>query len=70
MKIKEIYIRDDKDPYYDPKIIDYQNEVESVISQIRMILGTLNGQVFGDYDFGNVESYINNFGNIKSIGDE
>ena len=22
------------------------------------------------YDFGNVESYINNFGNIKSIGDE
>ena len=31
MKIKEIYIRDDKDPYYDPTIIDYQNEVESVI---------------------------------------
>ena len=52
MKVKEIYIRDEKDPYYDPTIIDYQNEVESVISQIRMILGTLNGQVFGDYDFG------------------
>ena len=52
MRIKEIYIRDDKDPYYDDTIIDYQNEVESVISEIRMILGTLNGQVFGDYDFG------------------
>ena len=52
MRIKEIYIRDDKDPYYDDTIIEYQNEVESVISQIRMILGTLNGQVFGDYDFG------------------
>ena len=52
MRIKEIYIRDDKDPYYDDTIIDYQNEVEFVISQIRMILGTLNGQVFGDYDFG------------------
>ena len=52
MRIKEIYIIDDKDPYYDDTIIDYQNEVESVISQIRMILGTLNGQVFGDYDFG------------------
>ena len=52
MRIKDIYIRDDKDPYYDDTIIDYQNEVESVISQIRMILGTLNGQVFGDYDFG------------------
>ena len=52
MRIKEIYIRDDKDPYYDDTIIDYQNEVESVISQIRMIVGTLDGQVFGDYDFG------------------
>ena len=52
MKISEIYIRDKSDPYYDPKIIDYQNEIESVISQIRMILGTLPGQVFGDYSFG------------------
>ena len=50
--IKEIYIRDENDPYYDPKIIDYKNETESVISQIRMIIGTLNGQVFGDYGFG------------------
>ena len=52
MKVKEIYIRDEKDPYYDPTIIDYDNEIESVISQIRMILGTQNGQVFGSYDFG------------------
>ena len=52
MTIREIYIRNEKDPYYDPTIIDYQNEVESVISQLRMILGTKNGQVFGDYDFG------------------
>lgn len=52
MKVKEIYIRNESDPYYDPTIIDYQNEVESVLSQIRMILGTLNGQVLGDYGFG------------------
>lgn len=52
MRIKEIYIRDEHDPYFDPTIIDYRNEVESVVSQIRMIMGTLNGQVFGDYNFG------------------
>jgi hypothetical protein len=52
MRIKEIYIRDENDPYYDPTIIDYQNEIEYVISQIRMILGTQNGQVLGDYNFG------------------
>jgi hypothetical protein len=52
MKIKEIYIRDENDPHYDPTIIDYQNEIEYVISQIRVILGTQNGQVLGDYNFG------------------
>ena len=50
--IKEIYIRDENDPYFDPTIIDYSNEVESVISQIKMILGTTNGQVLGNFDFG------------------
>ncbi len=52
MGIKEIYIRDENDPYYDPTIIDYNNEIEAVISQIRMILGTNKGQVLGTYDFG------------------
>ena len=50
--IREIYIRDENDPYFNPTIIDYSNEVESVISQIRMILGTKNGDVLGSYDFG------------------
>lgn len=52
MRIREIYIRNEKDPYYESDIIDYQNDIESVISQIRMILGTKNGEVFGMYDFG------------------
>lgn len=50
--IKEIYIRDTSDPYYDPTIIDYSNEVEDAISQVKMILGTNPGQVLGDYEFG------------------
>jgi len=52
MQIKEIYIRDENDPYYDPTMIDFNNEIESIITQIRMILGTQNGQVLGNYDFG------------------
>lgn len=50
--IREIYIRDENDPYYNPTILDYSNEVESVISQIKMILGTVPGQVFGNRQFG------------------
>lgn len=52
MRIKEIYIRDEKDPYYESGIVDYQNDLEYVISQIRMILGTKNGDVLGMYNFG------------------
>lgn len=52
MTIREIYIRDASDPYYNPTIIDYNNESESIISQLRMILGTKNGEVLGNYDFG------------------
>ena len=50
--IKEIYIRDEKDPYFEPGVIDYSNEMENIISQIKMILGTNKGQVLGEYDFG------------------
>ena len=50
--IKEIYIRDENDPYFEPGIIDYSNEMENIVSQIKMILGTRKGQVLGDYDFG------------------
>lgn len=50
--IKEIYIRDESDPYFEKGIIDYSNEMENIVSQIKMILGTRKGQVLGDYDFG------------------
>ena len=56
--IKEIYIRDEKDPFYDPNMIDYSNEVEQVISQIRMILGTKPGEVLGNYHFGIDLEYV------------
>lgn len=52
MKVKEIYVRDERDPYYNPYILDYRNEVEEIVSQIRVLLGTTPGQVFGDSFFG------------------
>lgn len=50
--IREIYIRNESDPNFIPGVIDYSNEVERVISEIKMILGTQKGQVLGNYDFG------------------
>jgi hypothetical protein len=56
--LREIYIRDENDPHYDPSMIEYTNEVENVISQIRMILGTKPGDMLGDYNFGIDLEYI------------
>lgn len=50
--VKEIYIRPENDPNFEPGIVDYTNEIESVISQIKMILGTHKGDVLGSYSFG------------------
>lgn len=59
--IKEIYIRTPDDPNYIPNMIDFTDEVESIITQIRMIIGTPTGAVFGSPDFGlDLEDYIFN----------
>ena len=49
--IKEIYLRNINDPYYDD-ILEHSSDTESIIQQVKMILGTENGQVLGDYNFG------------------
>ena len=56
--VKEIYIRTPDDPNFVPNIIDYSNEVESTLSQLKMILGTNKGDVLGTYDFGLDLSYL------------
>ena len=50
--IREIYTRNEQDPYYDSEILEHNNDIESILSQIRIILGTSKGQVLGDYNFG------------------
>ena len=56
--VKEIYIRTPDDPNFVPNIIDYSNEVESTLSQVKMILGTNKGDVFGTHDFGLDLNYL------------
>jgi hypothetical protein len=50
--VKEIYIRTEDDPMFIPGIIDYSNEIESIITKVKMLLGTVPGEVLGDSDFG------------------
>lgn len=57
--VKEIYIRDPEDPYYNDNVLDFSNPIESIISKLRMIFSTTQGDVLGDMDFGfNLEEYV------------
>jgi len=50
--IQEIYIRTPEDPNFNATILDHSNPIESIISKIRMIFGTRQGQTIGDLNFG------------------
>ena len=50
--IKDIYTRSPKDPNYVYGVLEHSDAIESIISKIKMILGTSQGQVLGDLNFG------------------
>ena len=50
--VKEIYIRNPEDPNYRYNIFEHSDPIESIIAKLRMILGTTQGQVLGDLNFG------------------
>jgi len=50
--IKDIYIRDPRDPNYQYGIYEHEDVIESIISKIKVILGTRQGKVLGDVNFG------------------
>jgi len=50
--IKDLYIRDPVDPNFKYGILEHSSAIESIISKIKMLLGTRQGQVFGDINFG------------------
>ena len=50
--VKEIYIRNPEDPNYRYGVFEHSDPIESIISKMKMILGTTQGQVLGDLNFG------------------
>ena len=65
---KEIYIRSHRDPNFEPGIVDFENEMESVITQIRVVLGTKPGDVLGNQNFGIDLDYLV-FNTVKNVQD-
>jgi hypothetical protein len=52
MSVKEIYIRNPEDPNYQYNVFSHSDPIESIISKVKMILGTTQGQILGDINFG------------------
>lgn len=50
--IREIYNRNPQDPNYVYGILEHSDPIESIISKIKMLFGTTQGQVLGDLNFG------------------
>jgi len=50
--IQEIYTRTPSDPNYKINVLDHSNPIESIISKIKTIFGTRQGNVIGDLNFG------------------
>jgi hypothetical protein len=50
--ITDIYSLDPNDGLYSPGILEIHNDRDILLSQIRMILNTENGEVLGDLNFG------------------
>jgi len=50
--IKDLYTRSYEDPNFNYGVLEHSDVIESVITKIKMILGTRSGQVMGDVAFG------------------
>ena len=50
--IQDLYIRNPEDPNYQFGILAHSDAIESIISKVRMIMGTRQGQIVGDLAFG------------------
>ncbi len=52
MPAREIYMRDPEDPNYKESLLEITDEIELLITQIKMILLTDQGDILGAPDFG------------------
>jgi len=52
MKICDIYNRTPEDPNYIYGLLEHSDQIESIISKVKMILNTRPGSIYGDINFG------------------
>jgi hypothetical protein len=50
--IQDIYTRSPDDPGFKYGVLHHSSPIESIITKIKMILGTRQGEIIGDLNFG------------------
>ena len=50
--MREFYFRPDDDPLFRPGIFEVSSELEALLYQVRLVLGTNKGDVLGQSNFG------------------
>ena len=50
--IRELYTRTPQDPNYKYGVLEFTDAIESIITKIKMLLGTSQGQILGDLNCG------------------
>lgn len=50
--IQDIYTREPDDPNFRSNVLSHSNPIESIITKVKMILGTTKGQILGNLGFG------------------
>lgn len=56
--IREIYCKLSSDANFNPQI-ESEDEIQNILQQVRVVMGTKKGQVLGSYDFGiNLNEYL------------
>lgn len=50
--IRDLYVRSWDDPNYQYGVLEHSDLIESIITKIKVLLGTRQGQVLGDLNFG------------------
>jgi len=50
--LKDLYIRSPRDTNYVWGVLEHSDPIESIITKIKMLFGTTQGQILGDLNFG------------------
>lgn len=57
--MRDLYLRDPSDPFFKQGILEVTDEIQILISQVKMLLMTNRGEVLGAPDFGaNLEEQL------------